>query len=276
MADRDVMILEVLREQGFARIPDLATRLGVSESTIRRALDRLEERGQINRGLGGAMLSARQSLQPAVRGFDERQQMSLPEKQEIARAAARLVGDGDTVFLGGGSTVGQMPQFLMDRTLQVVTNSLAIAAQFEDCPGTELLVTGGYLFPRHRLLSGPVTLATMKDLHFTWAFIGAGAFNVRVVTDWNVMMAEVNRAALKAAERSVVLADAGKFNRQHLARVCGLEELDYLVSGPLPAGAREAIEAAGVRYIDGSVEPDAGRHPETTADILYQKGGDAA
>jgi DeoR/GlpR family transcriptional regulator of sugar metabolism len=250
MADRELAVLEVLREEGFARIPTLAQRLNVSESTIRRLLARLDEQGKISRALGGAMLSARQSIQPVVRAFDERKQVALPEKVAVAEAAAGLVGDGDTVFLGGGSTVGQMPPFLLDRSLQVVTNSLAIAAQFEDCPTTEVLVTGGYLFPRHRLLSGPVTLATLKDLHFTWAFISAGAFTVQALTDWNVMIAEVTREALCRAERCAALMDTSKFNRQHLARVCEVSELDYLIAGPLPDAAREAIRLTGVRLIE--------------------------
>jgi DeoR/GlpR family transcriptional regulator of sugar metabolism len=123
-----------------------------------------------------------------------------------------------------------------------------------------VMVTGGYLFPRHRLLSGPVTLATLRDLHFTWAFIGAGAFNVQVLTDWNVMIAEVTRTALNQAERSVALIDSTKFNRQHLAKVCPISTLDYLISGPLPEAATEAIRSAGVRYVQVEAEPLNGDH----------------
>jgi DeoR/GlpR family transcriptional regulator of sugar metabolism len=189
-----------------------------------------------------------------VKAFDERKQMALSEKTAVARAAARLVGDGDTVFIGGGSTCSQLPQFLLDRSLQVVTNSLAVAAQFEDCPTTEVLVTGGYLFPRHRLLSGPVTLATLHDFHLSWAFISSGAFNVEALTDWNVMIAEVTREALNRAERGVALLDRTKFNRHHLARVCAINELDYLICGPLPQAAREAIQGTGVRYLDAELQ----------------------
>lgn len=245
--ERELAVMEILREEGFARIPTLAARLNVSESTVRRLLERLDQAGKINRVVGGAMLSVRQSLQPAVKAFDERKQVAIAEKTAIARAAARLVGDGDTVFLGGGSTVGEMPQFLLDRSLQVVTNSLAIAGQFEDAPTTEVLVTGGYLFPRHRLLSGPVTLANLRELHFTWAFISAGAFNIQYLTDWNVMIAEVTRTALERAERVVALVDSSKFNRRHLARVCAVSELDYLITGSLPQASRDAIQSAGVR-----------------------------
>jgi DeoR family ulaG and ulaABCDEF operon transcriptional repressor len=250
--------MEILREEGFARIPTLAARLNVSESTVRRLLERLDQAGKINRVVGGAMLSVRQSLQPAVKAFDERKQVAIAEKTAIARAAARLVGDGDTVFLGGGSTVGEMPQFLLDRSLQVVTNSLAIAGQFEDAPTTEVLVTGGYLFPRHRLLSGPVTLANLRELHFTWAFISAGAFNIQYLTDWNVMIAEVTRTALERAERVVALVDSSKFNRRHLAQVCAVSELDYLVTGSLPGASRDAIQSAGVRCIMAEREEDTG------------------
>jgi DeoR/GlpR family transcriptional regulator of sugar metabolism len=265
MMDRDLTVRAILREEGFATIPALAARLQTSESTVRRQLARLDEEGKINRVRGGAVLSARQSIQPVVRAFDERKQVALAEKTAVARAAARLVGDGDTVFIGGGSTCSQIPQFLLDRSLQVVTNSLAVAAQFEDCPTTEVLVTGGYLFPRHRLLSGPVTLANLRELHFSWAFISAAAFTVEALTDWNVMIAEVNREALSRAERGVALLDTTKFNRQHLARVCALSDLDYLICGPLPEGAQEAIRSAGLLFVDAEADdpadPGNGRHP---------------
>jgi DeoR family transcriptional regulator, fructose operon transcriptional repressor len=243
--EREAAILAALREEGFVRIPSLAVRLGVSESTVRRSLQRLEQQGKIHRAVGGAVPNGAPSGTAAVQAFDERRRVALEEKVALAREAARLVRDGDTVFLAGGSTVGQMPRFLRGRPLQVVTNSLAIAAEFEDWPATEVLVTGGYLFPRHRLLSGPVTLETLRSFHFTWAFISGAAFTAAEVTDWNMMMAEVNREALQRAERGVALLDGTKFNRRHLARVCSLSELDFLVTGTLPPDDRQRLAAEG-------------------------------
>lgn len=249
------LTLSILQEEGFARIPDLAIRLKTSESTVRRVLTRLDQQGKVNRVHGGAVLTGRQVVQPGVRAFDELKQVALEEKTAAARRAASLVSDGDTLFIAGGSTCTQMPQFLLNRSLQVVTNSLAVAQQFEDSPATEVLVVGGYLFPRHRLLTGPLALTALGELHFTWAFVSAAAFNTSELTDWNVMIAEVNREALARAGRRVALLDSTKFNRQHLARVCPVSELDYLVCGSLAAATRENIEAQGVRCLEAETDP---------------------
>lgn len=255
----DDAALDILQEEGFARIGDLAVRLGTSESTVRRVLIRLDRQGKVSRVHGGAVLTARSTPQPGVRALDELKQTTLAEKTAAARLAAQLVADGDTVFIAGGSTCTQMPQFLLNRSLQVVTNSLAVAAQFEDSVATEVLVVGGYLFPRHRLLTGPLTLAALGELRFTWTFISAAGFSTEELTDWNVMIAEVNREALNRAERRAALVDSTKFNRQHLARVCPVSALNYLVCGALPGATRETIEAQGVRCLQTEADPPGGR-----------------
>jgi DeoR/GlpR family transcriptional regulator of sugar metabolism len=236
-ATREEVVLELVRADGFARIPALADRLQVSESTVRRILNRLEGAGKLSRAFGGAVPAG------SARPFHERAGEAHQEKAALARVAAEMVRDGDSVFLGGGSTIGQMARFLQERQLQVVTNSVAVAQQFEDAPGIELLVTGGYLLPRHRLLVGPVTLGCLRELNFTWAFVGAAGFTAEALTDFNVLMAEANREALRRAEHGVALVDAGKFGRRHLATVCEVSELHTLVTGQLPEAARESFPA---------------------------------
>src|SRR6476646_6834710 len=117
-------MLELLGRRGFASLDDLVRALGVSESTVRRDLETLDAAGTVKRTHGGAILSGEVRAMPA---FEDRATTMAAEKQAIGRAAAALVEDGDPVLRDGGTTTREVARALIDRPVQVVTNSLPIA-----------------------------------------------------------------------------------------------------------------------------------------------------
>src|SRR3954471_13656830 len=114
-------LLELLGRRGFATLDELVRTLGVSESTVRRDLETLDAAGTVKRTHGGAILSGEVRAMPA---FDDRATTMAAEKQATARAAAALVEDGETILLDGGTTTFEVARSLIDRPVQVVTNSL--------------------------------------------------------------------------------------------------------------------------------------------------------
>ena len=125
--ERRGRLLELVRIRGFAALPDLAQALEVSESTVRRDLDFLEEAGEARRTHGGAFYTG---PSPKLPHFDQRQQNHWEKKRQIAVAASHLFEDGDTILLDGGSTTYELARILVPRQLQVVTNSLPVASLF--------------------------------------------------------------------------------------------------------------------------------------------------
>ncbi|MCA9262054.1 MAG: DeoR/GlpR transcriptional regulator, partial [Planctomycetales bacterium] len=144
-ADRRNKLLELVRSQGFASLPDMAESLQVSESTVRRDLAQLEREGAARRTHGGAFYTG---PSPAFSHFRDRQSQQWDKKKAIAAAAARLIEDGATVLLDGGSTTYELARLLTARPLQVVTNSLPVANLFSSARQVDLIVVGGYVHTR--------------------------------------------------------------------------------------------------------------------------------
>src|SRR5262245_23205059 len=153
-------ILSLVESEGFVALQQLAERVGASDSTIRRDLEYLERIGQIRRTRGGAAYVG-ESLTP----LDERASQAAPEKQAVGRAAAELVQAGEAVLLDGGTTTLEVARNLVGKALQVVTNSIPVVNLLANQPQIELVVIGGYLYPKTGVALGPVALASLAEIH---------------------------------------------------------------------------------------------------------------
>jgi len=245
--ERRQKLVKFVAESGFASLQDMIDFLQVSESTIRRDLTALEEQGQIRRTRGGAVFV---NDSPQVLTFSKRQTSQLAEKQAMALAAAQLVQEGETILLHGGTTVYELAKSLSGKDLQIVTNSLPVAALFSNRPEVELIVIGGYLYPRTEVMLGPLVKAVSERIHVNKAFFSPAAVTADGMFNVNLMMAETDRELMRCAETIVVLADHTKFGKQSLARVADLKEIDMLVSDwQLADEHRRMLNAAGVEVI---------------------------
>ena len=236
--ERQQKIVDILRDRKAAQLEELAQALDVSASTVRRDLESLELRGLVERTHGGAVYKGEPAKPQPISAYGgtpgealaERMSDHVDQKQAIGRYAASLIQPQMTLFLDGGSTVIYAARLIAARPIQIVTNSLSIANLFADDEQVELLLIGGSLYPRTGVMVGPLATGCLADLHadlllFSLAGIyGDEAFNQ------NMAMAQVEQAMLRQAARSVLLMDSGKFGRKSLARVCGVAEVDQIVT----------------------------------------------
>ena len=243
-AERRARLVEQLREDGRAGVPQLATALGVTPSTIRRDLDRLAREGRVVRTYGGAALT--EGL--AQRGRDDPLDGT---RRAIARAAATLVDDGSTIVIGSGTTALAFAREIAGRRLTVITNALDVANLLLDRDGIELIVLGGVVRPgMHSMLGHLAELAT-GELRADVLVMGIGAIGVEqgLMND-SVPEILTDRALRRMARSVIVIADASKFERVEPGYVFGLEEVDILVTDDaLPPEMLEAVRAAGVRVV---------------------------
>lgn len=238
------ILLDLINRQGFASLDDLVRASGVSESTVRRDLEALDLAGVVKRTHGGAVCSADVRAMPA---FDERTTAAAAEKQAIGRSAAMLVGDGDTVLLDGGTTTLEVARALAGRPVQVVTNSLPIAHLVAASKETDLILIGGYVYPRTGVAMGPLAVATMQGVRVHKVIMGAGGIVAEGIFNSNSLLVETERQMMKCGQEVVVVADHTKFGRLSLTRLCGLDEIQRLVVDPdLPEEYRLLLEKAGV------------------------------
>jgi DeoR/GlpR family transcriptional regulator of sugar metabolism len=245
--ERRTRMLELVRLRGFASLPELATALRVSESTVRRDLDFLEESGVARRTHGGAFYTG---PSPKLPHFDVRQPVEWDKKRQIAIAAGKLVEEGDTVLLDGGSTTYELARVLVDKPLQVVTNSLPVAMLFSARENVDLVLVGGYVHSRTGVSLGPYAVEMLSELNVRRAVLSVAGINESGYFNSNLLLVETERAMMKTADEVIVVADSTKFGRTSLARLCDLGGVDTVVTDDeIGYEWKQRLSDAGVRLV---------------------------
>ncbi|MHB8294840.1 MAG: DeoR/GlpR family DNA-binding transcription regulator [Acidimicrobiales bacterium] len=243
----------VVRDAGFARVSDLASRFSVSTVTVRSDLQALEGGGQLRRVRGGAVTIPRAHTELP---FEATVLDLAPEKARIGAAAAAMVHDGDAVVLDVGTTTTAVARALVARPdlrdVTVFTSGLNIAIELERAyPAITVVVTGGTVRPLQHSLVNPLGTLLLERLSASIAFVGCNGVDPDGgVTNVNLPEAEIKRAMLHAARQRVVVADGSKLGQVELAKICDLGELDVIVTdASADSGAVERIEAAGCHVV---------------------------
>jgi DeoR/GlpR family transcriptional regulator of sugar metabolism len=219
-------ILRRLRTQGEVSVEVLADEFGVSPSTIRRDLTALSRDGLLRRVRGGGS-----TIEQDPDGFDVGDRHQADDKDAVAERAAGLIEDGQIVCLDIGATTARLARRLRGRRLTVITSSLAVVDELRHVPGPELIVLGGVLRNTYQSLVGLLTEQALAQLSANLCFLSTSGVNAAgQVMDSTGIEVGVKRAMLAAAERSVLLADKGKFPGTGLLSVCGPQYIDVLVT----------------------------------------------
>jgi len=245
-------IEKMVADRGALSVAELAACFGVSEMTIRRDLEHLEQTGGIERAHGGALRPANLPAPAMEPSFLARRDENAVAKRRIAMAAARLAEPGDVVALDVGSSVTALAESLRLRAdLGVVTHNLHVVAALAAVEtGPDLYVLGGHYRRTEASLCGPNAVNELQQLWLSTAFIGVAGLGPEGLFDYSTEEAEIKRLYRARAQQVCVLCDASKFGRRSLVRVDGLEAIDILVTNAPPRGAlATALAAAGVRVI---------------------------
>ncbi|GAB4099036.1 DeoR/GlpR family DNA-binding transcription regulator [Sinomonas halotolerans] len=229
-AERHARIVHELEGREAVRVAELAAALGVSEMTIRRDIEHLEQQGLARRVHGGAARPADVGF--AEPGFAAKIGHRPDAKEAIAARALELVRPGATIFVTAGTTTFALARLLATvPDLTVATNSIKVAEALGDPGhGVRTILTGGERTPSEALV-GPLTTSTLAQLHVETCFMGVHGLHPRAgLTTPNMLEAEANRAAAGAAARLVVLADHSKYGLVSLATILPLDAVDTLVT----------------------------------------------
>lgn len=260
---RHEVIVGHVRRAGSARVGELAALLDVSEMTVRRDLDALDDAGLVVKVHGGATVRYEQRADEP--GFDAKQTLSVAEKGAIAAAAAVLVTAGSAVGLTAGTTTARLAvELLAVPDLTVVTNSIRVANVFDthDRSDRHVIVVGGERTPSAALV-GPVAVAALASFHLDVVFMGVHGMHARAgFTTPNVLEAETNRAFVNSAEQVVVLADHTKWGVTGLRSICPLSAATTVVTDEgLDDDAREVLR----EHVDRLIVCDPGELVGATA-----------
>ncbi|NHD19125.1 MULTISPECIES: DeoR/GlpR family DNA-binding transcription regulator [Actinopolyspora] len=240
---RQDMILDEVRRTGAVQVSDLVQRLGVSDMTIRRDLDTLAARGEVEKVYGGATSVLDRSTDEP--GFEAKSVYQPAEKKAIALRAAEMIRPGTALGLSAGTTTWTLARHLDDvADLTVVTNSVRIADVLQQRGRTDrtVILTGGVRTPSDALV-GPVAVRALQSLHLDVVFLGVHGMSTRAgFTTPNLDESETNRALARTGNRLVVLADHAKWSTVGISTIVGLDEADVLVTDDgLPEEARATL-----------------------------------
>src|SRR5437764_288162 len=182
----------------------LASELHVSQSTIRRDVEQLEQSGLVRRTHGGVIWVGEKSTNgPRPYAFDQRMAYQLDAKRKIARAARSLVQPGDTVLIDGGTTTFYLAQELLGQPMQLVTNSLPIANLFLNDENVELILAGGLMYPRYGVLLGPMAETVLSSIHTKTMFRSVAGVHEGTVYKQHLRLVQAGRRVKGQAQQVV-------------------------------------------------------------------------
>lgn len=208
--ERYQYIIDRLAQQGLVKSQDLMKETNSSESTIRRDLDVLEERGLLARVHGGAkrVYEVEQEL-PVT----EKTLKNVHEKKEIAQYAATMISDGDTIFLDAGTTTLYMIPFLKHKKIRIVTNAVQQASLLAD-QNNDVILIGGVLKNTTKAVIGTISLNQLSQYRFNKAFLGINGIDIEYgLTTPDPEEAAIKKQAVKNSAKVFILADKTKFNK---------------------------------------------------------------
>lgn len=245
--ERRTRLLEYVRQRRFASLDDLRKHFDVSESTVRRDLEHLEEAGVTRRIHGGVLYAG---ISPKLPHFDARQLARWDQKKAIAGKAVGLIEDGDTILLDGGSTTYEVAQLLVGRPVHVVTTALPVASLFASDSSSDLILIGGNICPRTGVAQGPYADEMLRTVRVRKTILSVAGINDEGFFNNNLLLVGTERAMMRAADEVIVVADSSKFGRQSLAHLCPLDGIDHLVvDNRISEEWQSKVTAAGVRLL---------------------------
>jgi len=244
-AKRKTLILDMLMEDGRVSVSDLSRLLDVTPVTARTDLAALEKEGLLVRTHGGAIPAHHPKL-------FERMQSGKQFKEKIARHAADMIEEGDTVMITAGTTTALIAKYLLGkRDVHIVTNNTLLLTYARTNPHVHLTLIGGEFRPSEEGMVGPMALATLDQFHVSKAFIGIdGASAKQGFTAYYLESAELVRKMAEQADQVIAIGHSSKFGKHGFARILPFNGVDTLVTdNQLTENFETELTSAGVRVV---------------------------
>ena len=181
--ERHSIIIDLLNAKGIVKVKDIAEAINVTEMTVRRDLQDLDNKGVLKRIRGGAQLN-NITIEKEL-SHVEKQSINIELKRSIAKNIAKNISDGDSIFLGPGTTIELVYEYMTANYLKIVTNSIHVFNKFVDDPRYELILIGGSYRSRTGAFVGSIANDTLSRMNINKAFIGVNGIYDNVISNSN-------------------------------------------------------------------------------------------
>jgi len=242
-------ILELLQEEGSARVSSLSKLFEVSEPTVRQDLERLEADGYISREHGGAHLK---TIPEQVRSLTLQHTENMDKKMRIGKKAAGMIEDGDFIILDSGTTVTEIAKNLQSKKgLKIITNSLNIALLLGAHHEFEVMVTGGEFKAPTLSLTGEKAADFFEQIYVNKLFLATGGVSIETgLTYPGFNDIQVKKAMIESATETYLVADSTKIGRTSFAALGPVELVQYLITdADINPKTKQQLENRGIQVI---------------------------
>ncbi|HET8726200.1 MAG TPA: DeoR/GlpR family DNA-binding transcription regulator [Alphaproteobacteria bacterium] len=249
--ERHRVILSAVQSRPVATVADLVELTGTSEATVRRDTSALHVKGRLRRVRGGAEAVNPPSQSALIgRPYSVNETINAPLKKAIAREAVALCTDGEPIIINGGTTTFQMVFPLVDRRLQVFTNSFVIAEHLLRHSKNAVTVPGGTIYREQNIILSPFETDVSRNFYARKMFMGAQGVGPHGVMEADPLLIQAEQKLIGQADELIVLIDSSKFRLRSSLILCPLERVHTVITDRgVRDEDRQMLEAAGVRLI---------------------------
>jgi len=247
--ERRDKIIQLLYNNGKARVDELSEKFQVTSVTIRNDLDFLEQKGILYRSHGGAILRKNVYKDPSI---EEKQKLNQEEKQRIVKRAAQMIAENDNILLDSGTTTTKIAHNLLEETrLTIMTNAVNIALDLAGNENVKVMLTGGVIRQVSNSLVGPEAENTIRNYYFDKLFLGVDGLHLEEgITTPNPLEAQLNRLMVSRANKVIVVADSSKFGKLSFSHICPIDAIDTIVTDSgITSDVSEEINSMGINLI---------------------------
>jgi len=229
--ERHRLIARLVQERSVVSIADLVETLGASEATVRRDINAMADRGQIRRIRGGAeSLTPRHEAHLVGMPFSLSRGIRVAQKRAIARAAAALIQDGESIIINGGTTTFALVEFLTEKNLDILTNSIPIVSRLLATSRNRVQVPGGTVYREQDIVLSPYDNDNIEHFWGSKLLTGCHGLNRFGMMETDPLIVQAETKLLKRAEELIVMADSHKFGQRSSMIVAPLDRIATLVT----------------------------------------------
>jgi DeoR family transcriptional regulator, aga operon transcriptional repressor len=229
LTERHQLIIDKLKKEGSVKVIDLCQEMNVSSVTIRKDLKLLEDKELLFRTHGGGTISNPYTVDRPV---NEKERIRSGEKLSIGETASRLIEPNDCILIASGTTVLSLAKHIQPLgSLTVITAALNVAMELVNHPGIEVIQLPGLIRKTSSSATGIYAEKMLEDFSCSKLFLGVDGIDLEFgLTTTNMMEAQLNKKMIAASQKTIVLADSSKFGKRGFGRICGLEDIEQVIT----------------------------------------------
>ena len=226
--ERYSVILNLLNEKGIIKVSEITKVLNVTEMTVRRDLQYLENKGLLKRIHGGAQLN--NTIIKEELSHLKKKSINIEAKKEIAKKIANKINDGESIFLGPGTTIELVYDYINSNYLKIVTNSIHVFNKFINDSRYELILVGGTYRNRTGAFVGSITNDTLSKMNIKKAFIGVNGIYNNAISNSNEDEGMIQATVLNNSLERYIVSDSSKLNKRDFYQFYNLEDVTAIIT----------------------------------------------